>query len=163
VTIPSSVKNDLAELQKTRGDGYLFTNGNRTDRPLFRYQVYREFFKALERIGIDDERRRARHLSMHGFRHFFNTYLLAGNVNDSKVMALTGHTSEEMKKRYTHFDPTSFAEVLELQEKLLAKKPPAPPEKLPPNVTVFPVPEIETEEREPIVVTADDVRAAVSE
>jgi hypothetical protein len=56
---------------------------------------------------------------MHGWRHFFNTTLLMANVSDNKVMSLTGHTTEKMKKHYTHFDTTQFAEVVEVQEQLL--------------------------------------------
>jgi hypothetical protein len=41
------------------------------------------------------------------------------NVSDNKVMSLTGHTTEKMKKHYTHFDTTQFAEVVEVQEQLL--------------------------------------------
>jgi integrase len=57
---------------------------------------------------------------MHGWRHFFNTMLLAANVADSKVMSLTGHASQKMKEHYTHFDTAKFGEVVEVQEKLLA-------------------------------------------
>jgi integrase len=56
---------------------------------------------------------------MHGWRHFFNTTLLMANVSDNKVMSLTGHTTEKMKKHYTYFDTTQFAEVVEVQEQLL--------------------------------------------
>jgi hypothetical protein len=56
---------------------------------------------------------------MHGWRHFFNTTLLMANVSDNKVMSLTGHTTEKMKKHYTHFDTTQFSEVVEVQEQLL--------------------------------------------
>jgi hypothetical protein len=59
---------------------------------------------------------------MHGWRHFFNTPLLMANVSDSNVMSLTGHLTEESKKRYTHFDTTMFMEVVDVQEKLLATK-----------------------------------------
>jgi hypothetical protein len=34
-------------------------------------------------------------------------------------MSLTGHTTEKMKKHYTHFDTTQFTEVVEVQEQLL--------------------------------------------
>jgi hypothetical protein len=34
-------------------------------------------------------------------------------------MSLTGHTTEKMKKHYTHFDTIQFTEVVEVQEQLL--------------------------------------------
>jgi hypothetical protein len=35
-------------------------------------------------------------------------------------MAITGHVSEGMKKRYTHFDTAAFTEVKRVQEKLIS-------------------------------------------
>jgi hypothetical protein len=47
-------------------------------------------------------------------------------------MSLTGHTTEKMKKHYTHFDTTQFSEVVEVQEQLLiAGKPEGGPAKKP--------------------------------
>jgi integrase len=133
VTIPAGVYRDLDKLRETRGNGYLFTAGSRYDRPMRRDRVYRNLYGALNRIGINEAEREKRNLSVHGFRHFFNTYLLAGNINDSKVMALTGHTNNEIKKRYTHFDSEDFKEVLELQERLLGQGPGEGPDAPPPD------------------------------
>jgi hypothetical protein len=58
-------------------------------------------------------------LTFHGWRHFFNTYLLTENVTDAKVMAVTGHVTNNMKKHYTHFDTTKFLEVTEAQKRLM--------------------------------------------
>jgi integrase len=112
------VENDLRRLKDKNIDGYIFSkDGGKT--PLGRHPVYNAFFAALEKIGINDEERRKRGLSMHGWRHFFNTTLLMANVPDSKVMSLTGHASKKMKEHYTHFDTTKFVEVVDVQEKLL--------------------------------------------
>jgi hypothetical protein len=92
---------------------------NGGENPVTRKQVYKALYEALAHIGIDEEQRKERNLSMHGWRHFFNTTLLMANVSDSKVMSLTGHTTEKMRKHYTHFDTTQFAEVVEVQEQLL--------------------------------------------
>jgi site-specific recombinase XerD len=101
--------------------GYIFSKDGGKN-PVSRCKVYQVFFAALEKIGINAEQRKERNLSMHGWRHFFNTTLLMANVSDSKVMSLTGHLTEESKKRYTHFDTTRFMEVVDVQEKLLATK-----------------------------------------
>jgi integrase len=100
------------------GQGYLFSaDGGKS--PVGRRQVYKALYEALENIGVDEKQRKERNLSMHGWRHFFNTTLLMANVSDNKVMSLTGHTTEKMKKHYTHFDTTQFTEVVEVQERLL--------------------------------------------
>jgi integrase len=111
----------LLRLKDKNGDGYLFSNDG-GEKPLGRHPVYNAFFAALEKTGIGDEERRKRGLSMHGWRHFFNTTMLMANVSDSKVMSVTGHITKKMKERYTHFDTTKFSEVVDAQEKLLTDK-----------------------------------------
>jgi integrase len=118
IPIPAGLRRDLEMLMEDNGKGYLFSmNGGKS--PIPRRYVYRALYEALANIGIDEKQRKERNLSMHGWRHFFNTTLLMANISDNKVMSLTGHTSEKMKKRYTHFDTTQFAEVVEVQERLL--------------------------------------------
>jgi integrase len=118
IPIPAGLRRDLETLMGDNGKGYLFSvDGGKS--PVGRRQVYKALYEALEHIGIDEKQRKERNLSMHGWRHFFNTTLLMANVSDNKVMSLTGHTTEKMKKHYTHFDTTQFAEVVEVQEQLL--------------------------------------------
>jgi integrase len=118
IPIPAGLHRDLETLMGDNGQGYLFSeDGGKT--PVGRRQVYKALYEALENIGIDEKQRKERNLSMHGWRHFFNTTLLMANVSDNKVMSLTGHTTEKMKKHYTHFDTTQFTEVVEVQEQLL--------------------------------------------
>jgi integrase len=119
ITIPKTVERDLLRLKEKNGGGYLFSNDG-GNKPVSRSSVDTALFSALEKIGINDGERRKRKLSMHGWRHFLNTALLAANVPDDKVMSITGHASKEMKRRYTHFDTTKFSEVVNVQEKLLA-------------------------------------------
>jgi len=42
------------------------------------------------------------------------------NVADSKVQAVTGHSSKGMTEHYTHFDTTKFTEVIDVQTNLLS-------------------------------------------
>jgi integrase len=119
IPLPSGLVKDLNLLKQENGDGYLFsTNGGK--KPILREFVSTAFYKALERIGIDEKQRQERNITMHGWRHFFNTTLLMANVGESKVRSVTGHSSEAMTKRYTHFDTTQFTEVLAVQENLLS-------------------------------------------
>jgi integrase len=118
IPIPAGLHRDLETLMGDNGQGYLFSvDGGKS--PVGRRQVYHALYEALKNIGIDEKQRKERNLSMHGWRHFFNTTLLMANVSDNKVMSLTGHTTEKMKKHYTHFDTTQFSEVVEVQEQLL--------------------------------------------
>jgi integrase len=89
-------------LRDINGDGYLFSKDGGI-KPVSRTTVYKAYFAALDKIGIDKAERSRRKLTFHGWRHFLNTTLLMANVSDSKVMGITGHASKKMKERYTHF------------------------------------------------------------
>jgi integrase len=119
IPIHEAIEKELRELIKTNGEGFVFVNKPQDKKPIGRTAIARSFSKALEMIGIDEGRRKKRNLSFHGWRHFFNTYLLTENVTDAKVMAVTGHVTNNMKKHYTHFDTTKFLEVTEAQKRLM--------------------------------------------
>jgi integrase len=126
IPVSPEIEAALGRLKARNGDSYLFsTDGGET--PVGRKEVYGNLYAAFAKIGIDEEQRKKRRLSMHGWRHFFNTMLLTENVSDSMVMSMTGHVSEKQKNRYTNFDTTMFSEVVAAQKKLLggAAKPPS--------------------------------------
>ena len=81
--------------------------------------MYNKFHKALKAIGLTQDEIKRRGLSMHSWRHFFNTTLQMANVALSKVQSVTGHKSDRMTEWYTHFDAKDFAEVRGVQEALL--------------------------------------------
>ena len=113
---------DLKKLKEVNGEGYLFslTGG---DKPVSRKHIWSGLRKALNNIGIADEEIKERGLNVHAWRHFCNTELQKAGLTIQKVQAVTGHKSEGMTERYTHFDPMDFGEVPEIQAALLAGKP----------------------------------------
>jgi integrase len=118
IPITKEIENDLLHLKAKNGDGYLFSfDGGVT--AVSRSRVYNAFFKALERIGIDEAKRKERNISMHCWRHFFNTELLANNVTETKVRSITGHSSNSMTQHYAHLNTNQFSDVLTIQENLL--------------------------------------------
>jgi integrase len=119
IPISKIVEDDLRELIKINGEGFVFVLKQNAQKPLCRTTVIESFFKALEAIGIKEKERKRRNLTFHSWRHFFNTTLLMANVTDTKVMAITGHVTEKMKEHYTHFDTTAFSEVTAVQESLM--------------------------------------------
>jgi integrase len=115
IPITPVIRGWLEKLMARNAGGYLFSeNGGKT--PLERGEVYRDFYAALERTGICGAQRKARRISLHGWRHFFNTTLRVADVEQSKVNLVAGHKSQRMNDRYTHFDPKKFAEVRRVQE-----------------------------------------------
>ncbi|MBV5330352.1 MAG: site-specific integrase [Chlorobium sp.] len=118
IPIPPGVALELARRKKERGDGYLFAVVP-GEEPVSKDTLNRQLRSALERIGIGEEERQRRHLTFHGWRHFFNTTLRSANVTDSKVRAITGHGSKAMTDLYTHYDTREFREVRRVQAAVL--------------------------------------------
>jgi integrase len=122
ITIPKELEKDLKMLIKQNGgEGYLFTLNPDKKVPVSRAAIYLALYKALDRIGIDEGERKRRHIVMHGWRHFLNTYLQTEDVPEYQVMETTGHLTRDMKEHYSHFDPRQFNAVIEAQEALLAR------------------------------------------
>jgi integrase len=115
---------DLRQLADENNNGYVFSlDGG--ESPVSRKLMYNKFHRALMNIGMSREEIGRRGLSMHSWRHFFNTTLQMANVALSKVQSVTGHKSDRMTEWYTHFDAKEFAEVRGVQESLLLPESPA--------------------------------------
>jgi integrase len=119
IPITPLIKQELDGLINANGNGYIFSEDG-GDTPLSMDSIHAHFNSALKNIGIDGGERKARNLSFHAWRHFFNTVLRMNNVSDSKVQSVTGHRSIRMTDHYTHFDTREFTEVRNVQTELLA-------------------------------------------
>jgi integrase len=107
---------------KENGQGFIFSlDGGVT--PVTRMHLFKGLKKALNNIGINNTEIGERGLNIHAWRHFCNTELQKGGLTIQKVQAVTGHKSEKMTERYTHFDLLDFGEVPKIQAALLEKKP----------------------------------------
>jgi integrase len=122
VPITQELRDDLETLTGMNGRVFLFsTDGGK--KPIGRDEVAANYYAALEKIGITKEDREARGLTIHSWRHFFNTRMVMDNINKEKVRAVTGHLSDGMTGHYTHVGSDDLSEVRSLQEKLLAPEP----------------------------------------
>jgi integrase len=87
--------NELWQLADENNNGYVFSlDGG--ENPVSRKLMYNKFHKVLKNIGFIREEIQRRGLSMHSWRHFFNTTLQMANVALSKVQSVTGHKSDRM-------------------------------------------------------------------
>jgi integrase len=103
-------------LKKINPSGFIFSNdGGKT--PVYHKTVTKALYRALNKIGISEEKRKTRNLSFHSWRHTFNS-MLRSRVPDSKLKRLTGHLSQDMVEHYTHFDVKDFQDVKMIQEEL---------------------------------------------
>jgi integrase len=127
VPLPTPVLEDLNELKRINGNGYLFSDDGGA-KPVSRKSIYTSFHEALKSIGITETERKSRKLHLHGWRHFFNTEMLKAGLTVKQAQAITGHKTERMTEWYCHFDATEFAKAKSVQEALLEPEPKKPQE-----------------------------------
>ena len=118
IPLPDSLIDELNELKKINGDGFLFSVDGGA-KPVSMSSFARYFRSALQNIEISKKEIAARKLSLHGWRHFFNTEMLKSGLSIPQAQAVTGHRSRQMTELYFHFDPAEFAKAKEVQETLL--------------------------------------------
>jgi integrase len=107
-------------IEKYNVTGYLFScNNGRT--PIDHKIVYRHFYYALLKIGIDKEMRIERKISFHSFRHTFNTLLLEAGVYPETIRLITGH-SANMTARYSHIQLNNMPSIIEKLPVLYCKE-----------------------------------------
>jgi len=119
IPISPVIRKLLDDLLLKNGNGYVFSD-DCGKTPLSNNFLNKGLNKALKKIGISYEEKLKRNLSFHSWRHFINTLLRMSNISDSKVQAVTGHSSKGMTEHYTHFDTTKFTEVIDVQTNLLS-------------------------------------------
>lgn len=116
IPIPTIASVCLEPLKKINPSGFIFSNdGGKT--PVYHKTVTKALYRALNKIGISEEKRKTRNLSFHSWRHTFNS-MLRSRVPDSKLKRLTGHLSQDMVEHYTHFDVKDFQDVKMIREEL---------------------------------------------
>ena len=86
-------------------------------KPVDSKKISDELYAAFKNIEISDEQRRARNITFHSWRHFFNSFLKT-KVADVKLQRITGHRTQEMTEHYTTFRLEDFQDVLEIQEEI---------------------------------------------
>ena len=83
---------------------FIFSHGK---KPISHKTVYKQFYKALYKIGISKELRKEKNISFHSYRHLFNSLLLESGIAPETIRLLTGH-SAGMTARYSHIQLTNI-------------------------------------------------------
>jgi integrase len=83
---------------------YLLWNAQHIEHPVDSGTVTKGFYVMLREIGIDQEAREKRYLTLHGLRHLFITLSRANGIPDYLVMKMAGHKSIQMTERYSNHD-----------------------------------------------------------
>jgi integrase len=108
VPIPAGLEEALRRLAPA--EGRVFRIGGQA--------VNLAFKRALGKLGMQDEERRSRGITFHGWRHFYNSYLRGHGVPDPLVRRSTGHQTAQMTENYTSFNREDYKPILVAMEAL---------------------------------------------
>jgi integrase len=103
------ISENLYQLLHNLNDGrepsdFIFSHG---DKPIGHKSVYKQFYRALESIGINRQQMKAKNLTFHSYRHLFNSMLLESGLSPEAIRLFTGH-SAGMTARYNHAQLTNY-------------------------------------------------------
>jgi integrase len=105
IPIPENLYRLLHSLNNNRKPSdFIFSHGN---KPIDHKTVYKQFYYALDKIGINSQIRKNINLTFHSYRHLFNTMLLEAGIAPETVRLYTGHSSG-MTARYSHVQLTNL-------------------------------------------------------
>ncbi|MDI9425437.1 MAG: tyrosine-type recombinase/integrase [Spirochaetota bacterium] len=96
-----------------------FGYNGKFDRPMTNKLFTDGLYDALRRIGIDDEQRRARRVSFHSWRVFYNSYLINSGIPSPKAAAQLGHRTAKMTEE-VYYRPDERDDIRERQDRLFA-------------------------------------------
>lgn len=121
VILPRTITDELRDLILENpfpgGDSFLFYSSMKS-KPAEKTIFIKSLFEALRKIGINTAERKARNITFHSWRHWFNSLLLNARVPVHKVQAMTGHVTDQMTQRYYHAGLEDFSEVADVQESI---------------------------------------------
>jgi integrase len=111
----------LHKLMKANGKGFVFSLDGGASPVCYSY-IRRDFTRALEKIGIDENEASRRRLTLHSWRHFVNTDFLQQGMTLPQVQGVTGHKSAQTSGIYTHLDARQIADVIKAQQAIWGAK-----------------------------------------
>ncbi len=92
---------EMAEKNPHPGSSRVFWSEATEKNPIADSYILKQFYRALETIGITEEQRKVRNLDYHSLRHTINS-AMRGRIHDKTLRAVIGHESAQMTERYSH-------------------------------------------------------------
>jgi len=103
------------------GKGFVFSLDGGVSPTTSTY-IRNGFNQALRNIGISEEERKRRTITIHSWRHFLNTELLRQGMTVKQVQGVTGHKSERMTEMYNHPGEGQISDVIKAQAAIIGAK-----------------------------------------
>lgn len=120
VNVPSKTRAALLSMlqehpEPRNPEAFVFWAEKTPGKPAEKVIFTRSLKRGLEMIGIPESERKARNITFHSWRHFYNTYLINQKVPIATIQKDTGHVTAAMtEKNYYHGDDRKvISEALE--------------------------------------------------
>ena len=108
--IPPSLRDELRAMQQ-KGAKYIFCVYD-SEKPVSAAWIHKSLMKRMEACGIKGK-------TFHSFRAYFNTEMMAANVNETVVRAVIGHQNADMTEHYLHLETGEFTEIRNVQNSIM--------------------------------------------
>ncbi|WP_168203298.1 tyrosine-type recombinase/integrase [Oceanispirochaeta crateris] len=120
VPLPQSLIDELLNLDRRSDEDYILASTHNHGDPMHPTSISRAFTTALVKSGMKAEEIKAKNITFHSWRHYFNTVMRSNNISDSKLRSMTGHQSSVMTDHYTHYAAEDLKEIGDVQSKILS-------------------------------------------
>lgn len=112
VPISKELHKKIIEHANSHNYTYLFAKTTQ-DKPIANFTIRKQYYKALERIGISKEEREERCIDFHSWRRYYNTRLIVKGIPLPIIQAIIGHSNDgKMTEHYTKLSKEDLAIVL---------------------------------------------------
>ena len=111
IPISMELYKSILKFLSWRNNGYIFSFNNGVT-PISRNYIYKDFYSAMEKIGLSRNELNERNISFHSYRHTFASILANKNLPELFIRKLTGHASKEVFNGYTHIELEELQKAL---------------------------------------------------
>ncbi len=119
VPLPQSLIDELLKMERKSDEDFIFASKHNNGNPIHPTSISRALISAVGKAGIKEEELKAKNITFHSWRHYFNTVMRSNNVSDSKLRSMTGHQSATMTDHYTHYATEDLKEIGNIQAKII--------------------------------------------
>ena len=119
IPLPQTLIDTLLIMERKSDEEFVFSSIHNNGDPIHPTSISRALTAALVKAGMKEEDIKAKNITFHSWRHYFNTVMRSNNVSDSKLRAMTGHQSTTMTDHYTHYAAKDLLEIENVQTQIL--------------------------------------------
>jgi integrase len=117
----------IKEMDLNRIDGLLIPAKN-PENPYDYRRIEKEFYRMLEKIGIDEKTRMEKNIVFHSFRHLLAKNLVENGTNKTIAMKILGHKTAHIFDMYAdHVDKETFNQMAKAIENVSKNETPKEP------------------------------------